>query len=235
MSNTKLTLTYFPFGGKAEPIRLAAAIGGVSFTNKVLTFSEFAEARKSLPFGQVPVLQVDTLDDEGNIKNTSIVTQSDAILRYFGKLAKLYPTNDFLAMKVDEMLCVIDDLDVAITMTIQGPKKLLLSEGEWSAEEKIKIRERWVESSLPKYVGMIENTLKASTSGWLVGDSITIADIKCFVRFSHITSGILDGIPTTVLDKYPNCLALMEKVKEVDGIKSWNQKYSMPYGNFDYK
>lgn len=235
MSNSKLTLTYFPFGGKAEPIRLAAAVGGIPFTNKVLTFPEFAQARKSFPFGQVPILQVDMLDDEGNIKETSIVTQSDGILRYFGKLAKLYPTNEFLAMKVDEFLCILEDLSSSITMTIQGPKKLLLSDGEWSTEQKTAIREKWVDTCVPKYVGNIENVLKASKSGWLVGESITIADIKCFVLLSHYSSGILDGVPTTVFDKYPNCLALMEKVKEVDGIKSWKEKYPVPYGNFDYE
>ena len=35
MTDSKLTLVYFPIGGRAEPIRLTAAVGGIAFTNKV--------------------------------------------------------------------------------------------------------------------------------------------------------------------------------------------------------
>ena len=80
----QLKLSYFDFhGGRAEPIRLALAIGGVAFEDHRFGFPEFAEVRKTVPFGQVPVLHVDGVQ----------VTQSDAILRYAGKLAGLYPTD----------------------------------------------------------------------------------------------------------------------------------------------
>jgi glutathione S-transferase len=88
---------------------------------------------------------------------------------------------------------------------------------------------------LPKFLGKIENTLKASTSGWLVGDGATIADIRLYVDLTWIAGGILDGVPTSALDDYPCCVALMEKVKSMEQIKDWTDKYSKPYDTFDFK
>lgn len=81
----QLKLTYFDFHcGRAEPTRLAMHLGGVPFEGHRFTFPEFADVRKSTPFGQVPTLHVDG----------TVVTQSDAIIRYVGKLAGLYPSTD---------------------------------------------------------------------------------------------------------------------------------------------
>jgi hypothetical protein len=45
---TQLTLTYFDIhGGRAEPARLAMAIGGIAFEDKRFGFPEFAEVRKA--------------------------------------------------------------------------------------------------------------------------------------------------------------------------------------------
>ena len=53
----QLKLTYFDFhGGRAEPTRLALHIGSIPFEDHRFTYAEFAEVRKSTPFGQVPGL-----------------------------------------------------------------------------------------------------------------------------------------------------------------------------------
>jgi len=80
MTNPKLTLHYFPIGGRAEPIRLACVAGGVAFTNNVISFQDFMGMKETLPNGQVPVIDIEK-DGE---KET--IGQSDAILRYVGKL-----------------------------------------------------------------------------------------------------------------------------------------------------
>ena len=42
----QLKLTYFDFhGGRAEPARLAMAIGGIAFEDHRFSFPEFAEVR----------------------------------------------------------------------------------------------------------------------------------------------------------------------------------------------
>lgn len=77
----KLTLYYFGFGGRAEPLRLAAAVGKIAFTNKSVDFKDFGEMKETLPLAQLPVLEI---EEEGKDKVT--LTQSVSILRYFGKL-----------------------------------------------------------------------------------------------------------------------------------------------------
>jgi glutathione S-transferase len=233
MSTTKLTLTYFPIGGKAEPIRLTAAAGGIAFTNKVMSPAAFKQAKidadGTLPLGQLPILEIETDGEKLTL------TQSAAILRYFGKLGGLYPTDDIEAMQVDGMMCILDDLVATLGMSARGAVGSMISDTEWTTEEKIAIRVKWMENALPRFLGFIEKGLESSESGWLVGDNVSIADIRMYTDLAWISSGVLDGIPVTVLEEYPCCLALMEKVKGVEGVKKWMDMYSKPYPTFDFE
>ncbi len=199
----KLTLVYFPIAGRAEAIRLTAAAGGLPFTNKVLTFPEFGEekTKDTLPLGQLPILEIESFDSqqEGSQKTTTtrttsqVVTQTSAILRFVGKKIGLYPTDDEMkALKVDEYICILlDDLLQPLINTLFGAVKMNIRDMEWTDEEKLKIHETWMETALPRFVGKIEKDLKDSDSGWLVGDSVTIADIRLFTDLAWIESGIL--------------------------------------------
>jgi glutathione S-transferase len=100
----KLKLYYFNLAGKGEAIRLACAYGGVPLEDFRMHANEFHELKVSgkIPFGQVPALSVD--DD-------IMLFQSAAIMRYVGKLAGLYPTNDDLyAAKID--MAVDSEIDL---------------------------------------------------------------------------------------------------------------------------
>ncbi|MCK7494029.1 MAG: glutathione S-transferase N-terminal domain-containing protein [Comamonadaceae bacterium] len=91
----KLKLTYFDFsGGRAEPARLAMHIGEIPFEDYRFAPSDFSEVRKTTPLNKVPTLHVNGVQ----------VTQSDAITRYVGKLAGLYPEDDFQALLCDEVM-----------------------------------------------------------------------------------------------------------------------------------
>ena len=112
----QLKLTYFDIhGGRAEPARLALAIGSIAFEDHRFTYPEFAEIRKTTPFGQVPVLQVDGVQ----------VTQCDAITRYAGKLAGLYPADPFQALLCDEVMYVVEEAGVKM-----GPSYRMTGEAQ---------------------------------------------------------------------------------------------------------
>ena len=98
MANYKLT--YFDFGGRAEPIRIAFHAAGIEFEDNRLSFPEFGEARSALRFNSLPVLEIDG----------TVVTQSNGMLRYVGKMAGLYPADDKQAMYCDEAMGAIEDL-----------------------------------------------------------------------------------------------------------------------------
>ena len=103
-------LLYFDFPGKAEAIRLALTHAGVVFEDhRFADRAEFQALKASgrLQFGQVPALEVTTAEGE-----TTVLTQSAAILRYVAKLnaaTNLYPADPLLAARVD----AVCDLEAA--------------------------------------------------------------------------------------------------------------------------
>ncbi len=106
MSSYKLT--YFDFdGGRAEPIRIAFHAAGIDFEDNRISFPEFGEMRQSTRFNSVPVLEIDGAE----------VTQSNALSRFVGKMAGLYPDDDLQALYCDEVLGALEDLSHYIVQT----------------------------------------------------------------------------------------------------------------------
>ena len=90
---TTYKLTYFDMdGGRAEPIRIAFHAAGVDFEDVRISFQQFMETRESLRFNCLPTLEIDGV----------AVTQSNAMCRYVGKMAGLYPDDDLQALYCDE-------------------------------------------------------------------------------------------------------------------------------------
>lgn len=204
--------------GRGEPIRLACVAGNVPFTNKCVSFDDFVKMKSTLPNGQLPVLEIES---ESGTK--SVIGQSDAILRYVGKIGGLYPTDPIAAFEVDSITDTVEDFTGPLGMALYMSRSLLL-ENDFTAEEKVAFRTRFTEKAIPKYLSLFEEKLIANGSGWLVGDSITIADCKFYQAISWLTSGILDGIPTNCADAYPHVVAHSKKFKSVPEIARWYEK-----------
>ena len=100
---TKPTLTYFPFHGKAMPIRMMLKHKGIDFEDKTVTFEQFAEMKAAgeVPAGQVPLWQ----------ENGRTVNQATAIMRHLGRQHGYYPQDDLVeAFNIDWCLETIADL-----------------------------------------------------------------------------------------------------------------------------
>ena len=178
---SQLKLTYFDFhGGRAEPVRLAFHLGNVAFEDHRFTFPEFAEVRKTTPFSQVPTLQVDGVQ----------VTQCDAILRYAGKLAGLYPTDPFQALLCDEVMYVVEEAGVKL-----GPSFRLTGDAQKEA------RLALVNGSMPVYLAWLQNQLVAHGGEYFADQRLTVADLKVFVDVRALNSGRLDHVPTDLVEK----------------------------------
>jgi len=200
---TNLRLRYFPFTGRAEPIRDTLRIGHIDFVDEHLSYEQFQECRSAgeLPFGGLPVLVVETIDGE------MCVAQSNAILRFAGRLAGLYPVDNALhALKVDEALDVGEDINCLI-----GP-----SLHEQDAERKMAMRKELAEETLPFWLACFERLLVANGStGFIRGNSLTVADLKLYWIIDWLTSGMLDGIPTSLLDGYDNVMSWRKNISAV--------------------
>jgi len=185
-----LRLRYFPFPGRAGAIRDTLTIGEVAFDDLHTTFEQYGElnATNALPFGALPVLDVET--ETGKVS----AAQSNAILRYVGRLSGLYPVNDDLqALKVDEALGMGEDIYALLAPSLH----------EQGTERKMVMRKTLAEETLPEWAGYFERLLVANGStGFVVGDSLTVADLKLYWLCKFLVSGDLDGVPTNLLDNF---------------------------------
>ncbi|MDP3655153.1 MAG: glutathione S-transferase family protein [Rhodoferax sp.] len=178
---SQLKLSYFDFhGGRAEPARLALAIGGIAFEDHRFAYPEFAEVRKSTPFGQVPVLHVDGVQ----------VTQCDAINRYVGKLAGLYPLDAYQALLCDEVMYVVEEAGVKLGPTFR-----------MTGEEQKAARLAQVNGSMPVYLRWLQSQLLAHGGEYFADNRLTMADLKVFVDVRSLNSGRLDHVPTDLVEK----------------------------------
>jgi glutathione S-transferase len=203
----QLKLTYFDFhGGRAEPARLALHIGGIAFEDHRFAFPEFAEIRKSTPFGQVPTLHVDGVQ----------ICQSDAITRYVGKLAGLYPADPYQALLCDEVMAVIEDATIRL-----GPSFRMTGDAQKEARLEL------VNNSMPLYLGWLQSQLLARGGEYFADNRLTIADLKMFVDVRGLNSGRLDHVPTDLVEKVAPALnAHMQKIAQMPAVLDYYAKFS---------
>jgi glutathione S-transferase len=200
---TSLRLRYFPFPGRAGPIRDALNIGGIDFEDEHVPPEQFRQRRTAgeFPFGGLPVLDVETT--AGKVCSA----QSNAILRFAGRLSGLYPADDPVqALKVDEALDVGEDINCLLGPSIH----------EQDEERKLAMRKQLAEENLPEWAAYLERLLTNNgNTGFIVGNSLTVADLKLYWIVDWLTSGMLDGIPTTLVDNYATVVSWRKNVTAV--------------------
>lgn len=187
----KLKLTYFNIKGRAESIRVAFKIGKVPFEDLRIQFGDWKALKPTTPFGALPILTVGSGQDQW------ILAQSNAILKYAGKLAGLYPVEAKSAAQVDQMLAAVEGLRSKISRTVH------MKDEKKKMEMRKELGETTIPDALKKWSALVNK------SGWYCGNALTIADLKVWELLSWITSGILDGIPKTILKDLPLLKTLM--------------------------
>ncbi len=190
----KLILTYFDFdGGRGEAARLVMHLAGIAFEDRRIAGADWPALRDTMPFQAMPVLEVDG----------KVITQSNTINRYLGKLAGLYPKDAWQAALVDEVMDAVEDISTKIANTI------FIED-----EAKKKAREVLAAGPIPRFLQQIDTRLKAGGGEWFVEKRLTVADLKCFLWVRWLKSGALDNIPADIVDKNAPLLAKhFERVK----------------------
>lgn len=172
---SQYTLTYFDFdGGRGEPIRIALHAAGIQFEDKRWSFPQFSEGRQQLRFCAVPTLEIDE----------QMFTQSNALSRYIGKLAGLYPEDPLQALYCDEVLEALEDLNHYVVQTFG-----------LTGEELKKARIQLMEGRMTIFIKGLSELLKRGGGKYFSDDKLTIADLKMFAQLKQLVSGNLDHIP----------------------------------------
>ena len=200
MANLKLT--YFDFhGGRGEPARLALSIGGVPFEDDRLAFTEWERRKGAAPFGALPVLEVDG----------QTLSQSNAINRYVGRLADLYPSDPWQAALCDEAMDAVEDVvsEIAATMFL-------------SEEEKKTRRQALAEGLIPFYVARLQRKLETQSGQYFAASRLTMADLKVAMLIRQLKSGVLDDVPTDIPDRIaPKLVEHHERVMNDPRVKAY--------------
>lgn len=177
---TSYKLTYFDMdGGRAEPVRIAFHAAGIDFEDKRISFPEFAEMRDGFRFRCAPILEIDGTQ----------VTQSNAMARYVGKMAGLYPDDDLQALYCDEAMGAIEDLLHAIVHTFG-------LEGDALKAAREELVDGWITTFLKGLDEMLERG-----GDYFAGNRLTVADLKVAGVTAWIESGGLDHVPTDLVKR----------------------------------
>ena len=207
-----ITLYYFkiPFW-RAEVSRLALFMGDIPFTDYRINKQEYDIFKKlgklpnniTAPFKQLPVLEVDG----------KIFAQTGAIARFCGKLSGLYPTNnDYDSALIDQIIEASQDINFMVTLSNRDkdPQKMKLS------------REILATKHLPKMFQFLENLIdNDKKSPWFVSDNITIADLAAWRLLGWLSSGLLEGVPTNILDPYKKLKSMRKAVYQHPKVNKW--------------
>lgn len=196
-----LKLTYFGFEGAGEQVRLALHLAGLKFEDNRIAREEWMKLKGSTPFGQMPLLEVDG----------TVHAQSQALIRYVARISDsdtLYPSDPAGALKVDQVLGVLDDLYRAWYPKLLFNPPAYGHPEDASAESvgdfKKRAREHFVANDLPKFLTYLSNLLKANApeggEAFLCGEHPTIADCRAAPMLKRYTMGYIDHVPTTCLD-----------------------------------
>lgn len=195
-------LTYFDFdGGRGEPIRIAFHAAGIEFDDHRIPFEEFVKTRSTMRFHCSPTLEIDGVE----------VTQSNAMLRYAGKAAGLYPEDDLQALYCDEAMGAVEDLlhQIVHTFGLEGD--------ELEAARK-KLADGW----LTVYTKGLGECLERGGNEYFADNRLTIADLKVFLQTRWLLTGGLEHVSADfVANTAPNLVAHHDRVAEAPIVKAY--------------
>lgn len=203
MSKPKLTYFDNPTS-RGEECRLAFAVAGVEFDDNRITREAWASLKPNTPFGALPVLE---------LEGKPAVSQANAILGYIARKYDLLPRDEWEALRVLSLLEAGEELryTVAKTFGIKDPDELK------------RRRTELVEGPLRRWGAFMERQV---VGPFAAGDDISIADIKLFVILGWFKKGVLDHVPSDVLDHLPKLQTLFERVKNHPRVVAW---YAQPH------
>ena len=199
-------LTYFDIdGGRAEPVRIAFHKAGIEFEDERIAFPEFMEMRDSTRFNSLPVLEIDG----------TVVTQTNGMCRYVGRLAGLYPKDDVQALYCDEALGAVEDLlhRLVPTFGLEG-------------EELKAAREKLVDGWITTFVKGLDEILERGGE-YFADNKLTVADMKVAYLTQWLNSGQLDHVPTDLVERLAPALnAHLDRVMNDPVVKSYYEARS---------
>ena len=206
----KIYYSHTPFW-RAEVLRVSLFIKDIPFEDIRVSREEFVHLIKTgfLPNGKkTPFHQLPVIEAEGKI-----IGQTGAIARYCGKASNLYADDNLKAAKIDQIIDAATDITNLVSPTIR----------EKDLDKKMDDRKLLVNKLLPRWFRYLENLLSEDESTWFV-EKMSIADLAIWRLLGWLTSGIIDGIPTSIIDDFPKLKNIHHQVHTHPKVQEWMLK-----------
>lgn len=177
------------------------SIAGIEFEDHRISFPQFQEMRAGTPLNALPTVEI----------NGTEYTQSNAMTRYFGKRAGLYPSDPWQAFLCDEILDIMEDATSAISPSfgLQG-------------EELKKARTELCDGMYTRCLKLLDRRLQAAGGEYFADHRFTVADLKVYLWTRRLKSGGLDYVPTDLPDRIaPRLVQHMERVAGQPGVAAY--------------
>jgi len=221
-----IKLQYFNIQGVTEKVRLALTLGRIPFEDERVPFDQWGELKPKTPYGQLPLMHIDGGEP---------MAQSDAMLRYAGKLATermgvpLYPSEDML--QIEEALGLVGDM----SRDFRNPVYLGMNPSAFGYSDDFKgsdehaavtkaIREKFMAESFPQLMGYV--SAKLAKAPFIAGGSApTIADCALVPVLNRFRSGGVDHIPVDCLSAYPDIIDYLDRFMALPEIKTWYESH----------
>ncbi|KAF5295901.1 hypothetical protein FQR65_LT10389 [Abscondita terminalis] len=200
----KYKLTYFPIEALAEPIRFLLSYGGIEFEDFRFERSNWPQLKPSMPFGQVPVLEIDGEQTH----------QSIAIARYLGKTLNLAGANAREDLEIDSIVDTISDFR----------EELATYHYEEDEAVKAKIKGPLFEKTVPYFLERFEEIAKKN-NGHFALRKLTWADMV----FVGLLSYLNHMAGKNLIEDLPNLQMVQSNVESLPSIKNWIAK--RPYND----
>ena len=214
--------------GRGEFVRLALEEAGADYVDvvrrkggmqKMTRLMESARVQH-LPFAP-PFLKAGKL----------MIGQTANILLYLGARHGLAPKSEEGRLWVNQLQLTLADLVVEAHDTHHP-----VGVGLYYEDQKPEARRRTAEflkARAPKFLGYFEDVLKRNKTGWLVGRSLTYADLSLF----QVVEGLRYAFPkaTARLEKkHPRVLALHDRVMRRPRISAYlASERRIPFNEYD--
>ncbi|HEY7602861.1 MAG TPA: glutathione S-transferase family protein [Gaiellaceae bacterium] len=184
--------------GNCWKVRQILALRGIEYERVEVDVFDRSD-RPELLGGKNPALRVPTLELEGG----EFLAESNAILWYFGDGSPYVPADALERARVLQWM-FFEQYEVEPSLAVARFWIALLGERERRAAE---LESKWQAGN--RALAALDGHLDGRE--WLVGDSLTIADISLYAYTHLAEEGDFD------LGQYPNVQAWIERVAAVPG------------------
>mmetsp|Transcript_3057 Transcript_3057/g.8300 ORF Transcript_3057/g.8300 Transcript_3057/m.8300 type:complete len:227 (-) Transcript_3057:61-741(-) len=224
----KIKVYYYDFKfWRAEVIRCGLFLQNIPFED-IRDKEKLKEVTPKSPFRAFPIVDIDG----------TIVSQSQAIASYIGKLGsvfdyeaaglnkadapypRMYPADgDYMGMaKCDEIINGVTDVSSTVGSTFGLPKD--------EVEPKRTALIQKDGGRLYMHCSGLDSLLCAGAPGVACGKTLTVADLCVWMLVSWLNKGVLDHIPTDfVSSNFPNLQAVYDACEENESIAEYVKQY----------